>query len=498
MATQSGVTYGINYIERNATGSTWGGAGCSSNATISGDGYVEFEAKTQTANVMMGLSFTSPNHHYNTIDYALYYITGDRLVVYESGSLKMTTTVTEGDLCRVMRVGNKIRYYRNSELLREVEETNPANMMADFTFYQSGARIYNPKIVDVAYQHGAQYIADVKSYSDFYSFGMLKPGRHGGESYRYNFQGQESDDEVKGKGNSVNYKYRMHDPRLGRFFATDPLESKYPHNSPFAFSENMVIHMIELEGLESARGYFNYSVDKFFGVNRNHHNPKGQEALNVLPNTFSAWQRYEKAHTANLSNQPGKLHIFLGGMTLVCIGGPVAVDVLPEVAATVTEGASALAPTSAGVTVNQSIWSQYGRAMAQNVIISYEINLISNLFAEDPKSVQSIFLETDVVDVLSGGFGKTIGPLIAAGVDVKLNGETVTLIDDKSLKDVAIDLGLDVVGLKTAEILEKINVKVENTNFNWSKLFKLGDEAIETVTTVEKNELKKVTEEEKK
>ena len=96
MATQSGVTYGTNYIERNATGSTWGGAGCSSNATISGDGYVEFEAKTQTANVMMGLSFTSPNHHYNTIDYALYYITGDRLVVYESGSLKMTTTVFRG------------------------------------------------------------------------------------------------------------------------------------------------------------------------------------------------------------------------------------------------------------------------------------------------------------------------------------------------------------------------------------------------------------------
>jgi hypothetical protein len=60
------------------------------------------------------------------------------------------------------------------------------------------------------------------------------------------------DDEVKGKGNSVNYKYRMHDPRVGRFFAVDPLASKYPHNSPYAFSENKVIHKIELEGLESA------------------------------------------------------------------------------------------------------------------------------------------------------------------------------------------------------------------------------------------------------
>ena len=36
--------------------------------------------------------------------------------------------------------------------------------------------------------------------------------------YRYGFQGQERDDEIKGKGNSVNYTYRMHDTRLGRFF----------------------------------------------------------------------------------------------------------------------------------------------------------------------------------------------------------------------------------------------------------------------------------------
>jgi len=68
--------------------------------------------------------------------------------------------------------------------------------------------------------------------------------------YRYGFQGQEEDDEIKGDGNSVNYKYRMHDPRIGRFFAVDPLTSKYPHYSPYSFSGNRVIDMIELEGLE--------------------------------------------------------------------------------------------------------------------------------------------------------------------------------------------------------------------------------------------------------
>ena len=42
----------------------------------------------------------------------------------------------------------------------------------------------------------------------------------------------------------------MHDPRIGRFFALDPLMAQYPHNSPYAFSENNVIHAVELEGLE--------------------------------------------------------------------------------------------------------------------------------------------------------------------------------------------------------------------------------------------------------
>ncbi len=71
------------------------------------------------------------------------------------------------------------------------------------------------------------------------------------DSYRYGFQNQEKDDELKGAGNSVNYKYRMHDPRVGRFFAVDPLAKSYPWNSTYAFSENRVLDAIELEGLEA-------------------------------------------------------------------------------------------------------------------------------------------------------------------------------------------------------------------------------------------------------
>lgn len=81
---------------------------------------------------------------------------------------------------------------------------------------------------------------------------MLVPNRHeSSDSYRYGFQGQEKDDEIKGEGNSLNYTFRMHDPRAARFFTVDPLFKDYPYNSTYAFSENRVMDAIELEGLEA-------------------------------------------------------------------------------------------------------------------------------------------------------------------------------------------------------------------------------------------------------
>jgi RHS repeat-associated protein len=61
--------------------------------------------------------------------------------------------------------------------------------------------------------------------------------------YRYGFKGQEKDDEVKGEGNSINYKYRMHDPRIGRFFAIDPLAPYYPHGIALMLLVRIVLLM---------------------------------------------------------------------------------------------------------------------------------------------------------------------------------------------------------------------------------------------------------------
>jgi RHS repeat-associated protein len=68
------------------------------------------------------------------------------------------------------------------------------------------------------------------------------------DGYRYSFQGQEHDDEVKGEGNSVNYKYRMHDPRVGRFFAVDPLAVQRSWVSPYNFVQNNPITRVDPTG----------------------------------------------------------------------------------------------------------------------------------------------------------------------------------------------------------------------------------------------------------
>jgi hypothetical protein len=54
----------------------------------------------------------------------------------------------------------------------------------------------------------------------------------------------------------------MHDPRIGRFFAIDPLAHIYSYNSPYAFSENRVIDGVELEGLEFSKYWDKASIEK--------------------------------------------------------------------------------------------------------------------------------------------------------------------------------------------------------------------------------------------
>jgi len=68
--------------------------------------------------------------------------------------------------------------------------------------------------------------------------------------YRYGFNGEEVDNEIKGNGNSVNYKARIYDPRIGKFLSRDPLATVFPWYTPYQFAGNKPIWASDLDGLE--------------------------------------------------------------------------------------------------------------------------------------------------------------------------------------------------------------------------------------------------------
>jgi RHS repeat-associated protein len=88
--------------------------------------------------------------------------------------------------------------------------------------------------------------------SNFYSFGSLLPGRKWSpastDKYRFGFNGKEKDDEVNGDENSFAFEERIYDSRLGRYFSTDPRETEYGWQTPFAYFKNSPISTLDLLG----------------------------------------------------------------------------------------------------------------------------------------------------------------------------------------------------------------------------------------------------------
>jgi RHS repeat-associated protein len=91
----------------------------------------------------------------------------------------------------------------------------------------------------------------VISAQDYYPFGLTynNYSRENSLANRWKFQGQEHVDDLGLNWDS--FRWRNHQPEIGRFFNVDPLAMKYLYNSPYAFSENKVVAHTELEGLES-------------------------------------------------------------------------------------------------------------------------------------------------------------------------------------------------------------------------------------------------------
>ena len=111
----------------------------------------------------------------------------------------------------------------------------------------------------------------IRNISDYSPFGVLLAERTvEGAFYRNGFQGQERDDEVKGDGNSVNFSYRMHDPRVGRWLSCDANKPNYPAWAPYASNGDNPIVNFDIDGQDfiffAGAGYKGEKEEKKFNT----------------------------------------------------------------------------------------------------------------------------------------------------------------------------------------------------------------------------------------
>jgi RHS repeat-associated protein len=69
-----------------------------------------------------------------------------------------------------------------------------------------------------------------------------------GNNYRYGFNGKEKDDDIAGESVNLNYDARIYDTRIAKWFSIDPLQSKYPGESPYIFTSDNPISFADLDG----------------------------------------------------------------------------------------------------------------------------------------------------------------------------------------------------------------------------------------------------------
>ncbi len=97
--------------------------------------------------------------------------------------------------------------------------------------------------------------------NNYYPFGLKHKGYNSNIVAHHPYKEFQDQELTEDLGLNVHeWKYRISDPAIGRFWQIDPLAEDYVYNGTYNFSENRVIDAVELEGLEAAPVNIGYGM----------------------------------------------------------------------------------------------------------------------------------------------------------------------------------------------------------------------------------------------
>ena len=180
--------------------------------------------------------------------------------VYTADGIKIQKRKTQGGVTITTDyAGNYV--YENASLKQfnqaegYVEPKNASDYSQGFQYVYRYTDIWGNTRITYADDNGNGIIdgvSEIRREQNYYPFGMEHKGynnaMYGAKNNLKTYQKQEFTEDLG--LNTHEWKFRMSDPSIGRFWQIDPLSEDYVYNSTYAFQENKMGMGVELEGLE--------------------------------------------------------------------------------------------------------------------------------------------------------------------------------------------------------------------------------------------------------
>lgn len=141
---------GYGFIQKPSTSGGWNTQATFFGVPANKDFELEITYKKLPASTtygMFGMNISNTTSSYSDIDFAFYVNNSTNLYIYENGASRgFVGSINDGDVCKITRTNNVIKYFVNGELKRTVNNATTNAMIFDCSLYRS-IRLENIKLI---------------------------------------------------------------------------------------------------------------------------------------------------------------------------------------------------------------------------------------------------------------------------------------------------------------------------------------------------------------